>query len=318
MIRIDTLVLAGSSPAPLGITLDVLSAANRLAGKRLFDQRVLSPGAPSVALRDGLSMAAQPLTAARARQLVVLPGLGAATPGQIADRLAEPDAQLASAWLRKAWQQGATLAASCSSVFVLAQAGLLDGRRCTSTWWLVPTLRSLAPRCEATLDAMVTEDERLWTAGASLAHIDLMLALVARFASPGLATEVARHLVVEPRASQARFVAPAFLAAQDPLAHRVELLVRERLADVPSLEEIADQLAVSPRTLTRRVTAATGLTPMRLVQKIRLDSALHALQTSRAPIDQVARDVGFEDGSALYRLVLRHTGKPPSAFRSAA
>ncbi len=315
MIRIDTLALAGCSPASLGITFDVLSAANRLAGQRLFDNRVLSPDAPTVSLRNGLSLAAQPLASARARDVVVLPGLGAATPAQIVDRLAQPDAQLAASWLHKAWGQGASLAASCSSVFVLAQAGLLDGRRCTSTWWLVPTLKSLAPKSETTLDAMVTEDERIWTAGASLAHIDLMLALVARFASPGVASEVARYLVIEPRASQARFVAPAFLAAQDPLAHRVELLVRERLADVPTLEEIAHELAVSPRTLTRRVLAATGLTPMRLVQKIRLDSALHALQTTRAPIDRVARDVGFEDGSALYRLVLRHTGKPPSAFR---
>lgn len=315
MVRIDILALAQCSPAALGITTDVLGAANRLAGRRLFDSRVLSPDAPAVALRNGMSIEALPLVSARGRDLVVLPGLGAATPDELVERLAQPDAQEAAAWLGGAWRQGATVAASCSAVFVLGLAGLLEGRRCTSTWWLVPELKAQVPGCDATLDAMVTEDERIWTAGASLAHIDLMLGLVARFGSAGLAADVARHLVVEPRASQARFVAPTFLAAQDPLARRVETLVRQNLPAVPSLDDIAGRMAVSPRTLSRRLTAATGLTPMRLVQKIRLDAALHALQTTRTPVDQVARDVGFEDASALYRLVQRHTGKPPSAYR---
>lgn len=317
MIRLDILVLDHTSPSSVGITTDVLSAANRLAGRRLFDRRVLGVDAPSVRLRGGMTIEAQPLTTARARDVVVLPGLGAATPEEIGVRLAQPDAQVAAEWLRKAWAQGATVASSCSGVFVLAQAGLLEGRRCTSTWWLVPLLKAASPGCEATLDAMVTEHDRVWTAGASLAHIDLMLGLVAHFAGPALAGEVARHLVVEPRASQARFVAPAFLAAHDPLAGRVEQLVRQRLANAPSLNELADEVAVSPRTLARRLAAATGLTPMRFVQKIRVDAALHALQTTRTPIDQIARDVGFEDASALYRLMQRHTGKPPSAFRRA-
>lgn len=315
MVRIDILALAHCSPASLGITTDVLGAANRLAGRRLFDSRVLSPDAPAVALRNGMSIEALPLVSARGRDLVVLPGLGAATPDELVERLAQPDVQEAAAWLGGAWRQGATVAASCSAVFVLGLAGLLEGRRCTSTWWLVPELKAQVPGCDATLDAMVTEDERIWTAGASLAHIDLMLGLVARFGSAGLVADVARHLVVEPRASQARFVAPTFLAAQDPLARRVETLVRQNLPAVPSLDDIAGRMAVSPRTLSRRLTAATGLTPMRLVQKIRLDAALHALQTTRTPVDQVARDVGFEDASALYRLVQRHTGKPPSAYR---
>src|SRR5262249_29895818 len=158
----------------------------------------------------------------RSRDVAVVLGLGAALPDEIEARIAQPDVDVVSAWLGRAWRRGAIVAASCTGVFLLGRAGLLDGRRCTSTWWLGPALKALQPDCDATLDSMVIQHERVWTAGAAFAHIDLMLALVARLAGTALAGDVARHLVVEQRPSQARFVVPSFLAAQDPLASRIE------------------------------------------------------------------------------------------------
>jgi transcriptional regulator GlxA family with amidase domain len=315
---LDIVALPGSSTTSLGVTMDVVSAANRLAERAVFDVRVLSTDVPRVRLREGASVESRSIASARARDVVVVLGLGAALPEEIAARVALPDVTDAAAWLYKGWRRGALVAASCTGVFVLGRAGLLVGRRCTSTWWLIPALRTLVPSCEATLDSMVTEHDRVWTAGAAFAHIDLMLALVARLSGAALAAEVARHLVVEQRASQARFVVPSFLAAQDPLASRVEALIRRRLAAAPSLDEMAAKVGVSSRTLARRLAAATGLSPMRFAQKIRVDAAIHMLQTTRKAIDAVAHEVGFEDASALYRLMLRHTGKPPSAFRGRA
>jgi transcriptional regulator GlxA family with amidase domain len=316
MIGLDIVALPGASTASLGITLDVVAAARRLSGAAVFDARVLSTHSPQVRLRDGVSVEARSLTGARARDIVVVLGLGAASPAEIEARIAAPDVALAATWLTRAWQRGAIVASSCTGVFVLGYAGLLAQRRCTTTWWLLPALKALEPSCEVTHDSMVTEHERVWTAGAAFAHIDLMLALAARTGGVALAAEIAKHLVVEQRASQARFVAPSFLAAQDPLASRVEAFVKQRLAREVSLGDMADVVGVGTRTLGRRITAATGLSPMRFVQKIRLDAAIHLLQTTRMAVDTVAREVGFEDASALYRLVLRHTGKPPSAFRA--
>lgn len=314
-IGLDILALHDASLTALGVTFDVVSAANGLAGRRLFAPRVLAAEGPHARLRGNVLAPAQPLAGARPRELVVVPGLGVTEAAKIDARLAAPDVAPACAWLRKAHAGGATVAASCSAVFVLGRAGLLDGRRCTTTWWLLPALKAQLPACETTTDSMVTEQDGVWTAGAAFAHIDLMLALVARLAGAGLASDVARHLVVEQRSSQARYVAPSFLAAQDPLAGRVEALVREGLPAAPSLAELAERVGVGQRTLARRLGAATGLSPMRLVQKIRLDTALHLLQTTRHPVDRIAQDVGFEDSSALYRLVVRHTGQTPSAFR---
>ena len=315
-IGLDILALPDASVTALGVTLDVAAAANALAGRRVFAPRVLSADGPQARLRGRLLAPAQALASARPRELAVVLGLGVVDAARLDARLAAPDIAPAAAWLRKAHAGGASVAASCTGVFVLGRAGLLDGRRCTTTWWLVPALKARVPGCVATADSMVTEQDKVWTAGAAFAHIDLMLALSARFAGAGLAADIARHLVVEQRTSQARYVAPSFLAAQDPLAGRVEALVREGLPAAPTLAQLAERVGVGERTLARRLGAATGLSPMRLVQKIRLDTALHLLQTTRHPVERIARDVGFEDPSALYRLVLRHTGRPPSSFRT--
>ncbi|WP_194459854.1 GlxA family transcriptional regulator [Bradyrhizobium sp. CCBAU 53421] len=316
MIKVDILVPESSSPAALGITLDVLDAVNRLAGEAVFGWRAVVTEGSTAQLRGGVSLPAQPLSRARPRDLAIVLGMGAGTDAEIEHRVVAPDAPAAAKWLRSAWHRGTTIAASCTGVFLLGMAGLLDGRRCTTTWWLTPKLKALFPESLANADCMLTEDSRIWTAGASFAHIDLMLGLVARFAGPSLAEDAARHVVVDQRASQARYVIPAFLAAQDPIARKVEAYVRRSLKAPFSLRDLAKQTGTTTRTLNRRLVLATGLSPMRFVQKIRVDAALHLLQTTRLPLEDVAEEVGFDDTSALYRLIRRHTGKSPGKFRA--
>ncbi len=316
MVRIDVLVLEGSSPAALGITFDVLDAVNRLAGEAVFDWRTVAADGPLARLRGGVSLPARPLSKARPRDVVIVLGIGSGTDTAIEGRIAAPDALAAAKWLRSAWRCGTTVAASCTGVFLLGQAGLLDGRRCTTTWWLTPKLKSLFPASLPDTNSMLTDDTRVWTAGAAFAHIDLMFGLVAHFVGPALAEDAARHTVVDQRASQARYVMPAFLAAQDPIARKVEAYVRRRLAKPFTLRDLAQQAGTTTRTLNRRLALATGLSPMRFAQKIRVDAALHLLQTTRLSLEAVAEHVGFEDSSALYRLIRRHTGKSPSLFRA--
>ena len=316
MVKIDILVLEGSSPAALGVTLDVIDTVNRLAGEAIFEWRAVIANGSVARLRGGVSVPAQPLRMARSRDLVIVLGIGAGTDDAVEDRIIAPDALLAAKWLRSAWRRGTTVAASCTGVFLLGQAGLLDGRPCTTTWWLTPKLKALFPESLADADSMLTEDSRVWTAGAAFAHIDLMFGLVARFVGPALAEDAARHIVVDQRASQARYLIPAFLAAQDPIARKVEAYVRRRLATPFTLQDLAQQTGTTTRTLNRRLALATGLSPMRFAQKIRVDAALHLLQTTRLPLESVAERVGFEDSSALYRLIRRHTGKAPSLFRA--
>jgi transcriptional regulator GlxA family with amidase domain len=249
MVKVDILALEGSSPAALGITFDALDAVNRLAGEAIFEWRTLATNGSLARLRGGVSLPARPLSKTKPRDLVVVLGIGACDDAAVEERIAAPDALAAARWLRSAWQRGATVAASCTGVFLLGQAGLLDGRRCTTTWWLTPKLKSLFPEVLPDTDSMLTDDSRVWTAGAAFAHIDLMFGLVAHFAGPALAEDAARYTVVDQRASQARYVMPAFLAAQDPIARQVEAYVRRRLAKPFTLQDLAQQTGTTTRTL---------------------------------------------------------------------
>jgi len=208
MIGIDVLVLDGASASAVGTTIDVVSAANRIIGRPTFDLRFVACES-RVTLRGGLIAPAQPLVNARPRDVVVMPGLGAATAAEIADRLDATDVAEAGRWLVRAHARGADVAASCTAVFVLAAAGLLDQRRCVTTWWLGAELAEAAPGARVVIDEMVVRDGPIWTAGSAFAHIDLMLAVMRHLGGAALTDELASRLVVDQRTSQASFLIPS-------------------------------------------------------------------------------------------------------------
>ncbi|MFD9547120.1 GlxA family transcriptional regulator [Nocardia salmonicida] len=314
MIGIDALVLDGASASAVGTTVDVVSAANRILGTPTFDLRFVSPDT-EVALRGGLTATAQPLTRAAPRDIVVVPGLGAADPEELASRLAEPDVDLAGRWLTAAHGHGTTVAASCTAVFVLGACGLLDERRCVTTWWLGSELARIAPNARVVIEEMVVRDGSIWTAGSAFAHIDLMLALLRFLGGAALTDELASRLVIDERSSQAPFLIPSHLAARDQTVAALESFVRTHLDRPHTLASLAQWCRVSPRTLARRTDRAVGLSPMQLVQRVRLEHALHLLRTTDLPLGEIAASVGAADPATLHRLVKRHTGRSPGALR---
>ena len=117
------------------------------------------------------------------------------------------------------------------------------------------------------------------------------------------------------RVSQAPFIAAGSLANGDRELEAFEVFVSERLGGAIALDDAADALHMSTRTLARRIRAATGLSPSRLIQKIRLGGALNLIERTRLPLDRVAEQVGLADAAVLHRLVVRHTGQSPGRFR---
>jgi transcriptional regulator GlxA family with amidase domain len=314
MIGIDVLALAGASASAVGTTVDVVSAANRILGTPTFDLRFVAPE-PQVALRGGLVVTAQPLDRARPRDLVVTPGLGAADAQEISDRLGAADIPIATRWLTRAYVREVDVAASCTAVFVLGAAGLLDERKCVTTWWLGAQLASVVPTARVVIDEMVVRDGPIWTAGSAFAHIDLMLALMRHLGGATLADELASRLVVDQRTSQAGFLIPSQLAARDETVAALESFVRSHLDQPHTLDSLAHWCSLSPRTLARRTSKAVGLSPLQLVQRVRLQRALHLLRTTRMPLEDLAAAVGLADPATLHRLVKRHTGRSPGALR---
>ncbi len=155
---------------------------------------------------------------------------------------------------------------------------------------------------------MLVSSSRFVTAGAALAHLDLALWLVRR-KSPSLAALTARYLVVEPRPSQAAFAIPDHLTHSDPLVERFERWARHQLADGFSLSAAARAVGTSERTLARRLQSVLGKSPLTYVQDLRVERAVHLLQTSSASIDQIATQVGYVDGVTLRTLIRRKIGR---------
>ena len=316
------LVLPGAFPSSVALALDILSAGATLApsvGCAVPRWRVLAT-APSIALRHGLRLDAKVLSARPKPDdsIWIVPGLGLETPRAVARRFTEPDALRAIAALRAHARAGGTVAAACSGVFLLQAAGLLAGKRVTTSWWLAPLLGQLEPRCVVDADRMVIADGSIVTAGAALAQTELMLHLLRERFSPALAEAVARALLIDARQSQGQFVVPAMLANGNALVARLVARYEAALADPPSVAALAAELGMSERTLSRHVRAATGRSTSALLQGVRLSKARALLETSRLTVEQIAERVGYVDTTALRRLMRKVMGATPRQFRPAS
>ena len=316
-MRVHVLVLDGVFDSGLAAMLDTLETANALApelrrAQVRFDVTAIGLRRRAVT-HHGLRIELEPLPARRP-DLVIVPALGAKTPEAIGAALERGDARAAQPVLRGWWERGATVAGACTATFVLAAAGVLDGGRATTTWWLSPLFRKRHP--EVTLDEsmMIVESRRVVTAGAALAHFDLALWIVRR-RSPTLAQLTARHLAFDSRPSQAPFVMPDHLAHNDPLVERFEQWARRHLAAF-SLQAAARACGTSERTLERRLRAVLGRSPLSYVRDLRVEHAVHRLRTTRDSIDQIAADVGYQDGVTLRTLLRQRTGRGVRELRA--
>ena len=307
MVRVVVLKLPDGMASSLAITLDVLTTANSLcrrAGRREpFDVRPLSVARAAAERFD-------------AGDIVIVPGLGTASEAELIPRLESQAVRRAARLVSAARSAGATVAASCASTFILAEAGLLNGRRATTTWWLAPVFRKRYPEVELVADQIVVADWPVATAGAAMAQMDLMLAVVAKFASPATSQACARYLLLDQRRSQAPYMAMTFLAGQDERIARAESWLRQNVGRDLTMDELAAAAGLAPRTFARRVKAACGVSPVRFAQRIRGEVALRLLETTNLSVDEISRRVGYSEPSTLRRLLRRDSSRSPSSGRA--
>ncbi len=304
-MRVAILVLDGVFDSGLSTLHDTLEVANALAGARTFEiERI----AVRRRVTTGLGLAVP--VAPRSRQrpdLVIVPGLAALSGDAIAARLARRDLPDACEQLN-AWRAaGATIAAACSGVFVVAEAGLLAGKRATTTWWLAPTFRARYPEVELDESRMIVDARGVITAGAALAHLDLAVFLIAR-TSPQLARTTAHHLAHDPRTSQAQFVLQEFVAHGDPMVEKFEAWAKGHLAQF-SLSGAARAVGAGERTLERRLQRVLGKSPVAFVRELRVQYAIDRLRRTDASVDDVATAVGYRDAVTLRTLIRKVTGR---------
>ncbi|MFM2287631.1 MAG: hypothetical protein RL684_774 [Pseudomonadota bacterium] len=319
----EILVLEGTNPSGVAMTRDILEAARLFAARLGHASPTWSFHSPSggpVRLQGGLSIETQRLPARRTSQgaVIVVPGLWVENAQAIRDRVVREDAVQVIGYIRRRAKAGATVAASCSAAFLLQAAGLLEGRRATTTWWLAPELARLAPHTHVDGSRILCVDGPVITAGAAFAQSDVMLYLLRRHFGAALAEGVSRVLLLHERSESAQFVVPSMLASGDALVSRLTKRVEAALPSIPSVAELARELRISERTLSRHVRHATGMGTNAMIQSIRVHRARALLRTSRMTIEQVALAVGYRDATALRRLMQKAVGTTPGQVRATA
>ena len=306
-MRITVLALDDVFDLGLSAVLDAFQTANELiAATKIdverFDVRIVGVRR-TVWTAQGLSVPVHAI-GGRTPECVVVPAIGFKMPRPLEAALARPDVRDAGEALRQWARRGATMTAACIGTFVMAESGLLDRERATTTWWLAPLFRRRYPAVQLDESNMIVKSGRVVTAGAALSHMDLALYLI-RGISPQLASLTAKYLIVDSRPSQSVYALSDHLVHADPIVQRFEAWARSRLRHGFSLDDAARAVGSSKRTLARHMQHALGKSPLSYFQSLRVERAVHLLKTGDASVEEIASRVGYADGTTLRTLLRR-------------
>jgi transcriptional regulator GlxA family with amidase domain len=316
-MQVDILALPGVLDSALSVTLDVLSAANRIAQNlghaTPFRYRVLS-SRRSIQTGTGRRTNADAVIAKHAATdaLVVL-GMNVPTVPELDAALRRPDIRSAIAWIGST--PAKLILTACCGAFLCAESGLLNGKTATTSWWLAPLFRQRYPNCNFEDQKMVVQSGRVVSAGAALSQVDLMLWLVRRVAGPQVARLCTRYLVIDERASQTRYVAMDQLASFSPQLSKVDSYVRRHLTEKIPLAKLAKVYGGSQRTLERHMHASLGMSPVTYVQRIRVEKAVHLAQTTKLSMSDITFAVGYVNETSLRRILHRELRTGIAALR---
>jgi transcriptional regulator GlxA family with amidase domain len=274
--------------------------------------RLLAEAAGPVRSSSGVEMVARGLrSAGTLSTLMVAGGHGV---------LAASKSSKVLAFVRAAAGRGVRIASVCSGAYVLAEAGLLDGKRVTTHWRRTQHFLSSYPRVKLESDKIFVRDGGIWSSAGISAGIDLALAMVAEDFGEEVSRQTARQLVVYDRRSGGQSQFSSLLELKAPAGRFGPLLnwAREHLDAPLTVEDLAERAGMSSRHFTRAFVAETGTTPFKAVERLRIEVARQRVQSSSEAIERVALSTGFGDPERMRRAFLRAFGQPPQSLRRAA
>ncbi len=306
--RVALVVYDGLAMFEFGVVCEVFGVdhGDELSASRY--ELVVCAARTSIATDLGFRMQIlERLTALQTADTIIVP------PCERLDRL--PAVVLTA--LRDAHARGARLVALCTGAFVLAAAGLLDGRRATTHWSECEQLRALHPAIEVDPSVLYIDEGDILTSAGSTASIDLCLHLVAVDHGTEVANRLARRLVIAPHreGGQAQYIETPLPAQADDLFAETVAWAQGHLDRPVSIEQLASRAAMSKRTFARRFTATAGTTPYQWLLMQRLRRAQQLLETTDLPVELVAQQSGFSDTTTLRKHFSRHLHTNPTAYR---
>ncbi len=224
------------------------------------------------------------------------------------------------AFVRRTAKTARRVTSVCSGAYILAAAGLLDGKRATTHWRRCPDFTQRFPKVRVEPDRIYVRDGSVWTSAGITAGIDLSLALIAEDCGEAIARRAAQELVVYHRRPGGQSQFSALLELERPGGRFDHLLTwaRENLEKPLGVEDLASQAAMSPRNFSRVFTAEMGMTPAKAIERLRLEAARLRVEAGEDTVDRIALATGFGDPERMRRAFIRAFGHPPQALRRAA
>jgi transcriptional regulator GlxA family with amidase domain len=220
-------------------------------------------------------------------------------------------------WIERQYKNGAEIASICTGAFLLASSGLLDGRTCSTHWAAADTFRTLFPKVDLQADRLITDENGIYTNGGAYSFLNLVIYLVEKYFDRQTAIYCSKVFQVEmDRESQAAFT--IFTGQKqhgDEMVKEAQAYIETNMQEKISVEHLSARFAVGRRNFDRRFIKATGNTPVEYLQRVKIESAKKALESSRKTINEVMYDVGYSDVKAFREVFRKVTGMSPLEYR---
>ncbi|MDJ1468869.1 helix-turn-helix domain-containing protein [Cytophagaceae bacterium DM2B3-1] len=232
-------------------------------------------------------------------------------------QLAVAGNELLIEWMEKQYKNGAAIASICTGAFLLASSGLLDGKSCSTHWSAADHFRNLFPNVHLQPDRLITDENGIYTNGGAYSFLNLMIYLIEKYYDRQTAIFCSKVFQIEiDRQSQSAFV--IFTGQKlhgDEMVIKAQEYIESKLHEKLSVEELSSRFSVSRRNFDRRFIKATGNTPIEYLQRVKIESAKKAFETTRKTINEVMYEVGYSDVKAFREVFRKITGMSPLEYR---
>ncbi|MDR7270786.1 transcriptional regulator GlxA family with amidase domain [Pelomonas saccharophila] len=293
-------------------TQAVFEFANDVVGDKFYGFACYSVAGGDLTSSSGVRIGTRPLASCTEADTWLVPGAS--------DPIVAPAEPEVLRFLRRAGRHARRMAGLCTGGFVLAEAGLLDGRRATTHWLFARDMQARHPDVRVDDDRIFIVDGPVWTSAGMTAALDLALAMVEADLGGDVARAVAHKLVMPQRRTggQSQHSELLELAPKSDRIQQALDYARGHLKQALSVEALAGVANLSPRQFSRVFAAETGQSPAKAVEGLRLEAARLMIEQSRHPLEVVARESGFRDRRHLREVFIRHFGVPPQLTRRGA
>ncbi len=297
---------------------DIFSSANaywKKAGKRQLYKIELAGVSKQVNYHDGAINLRPQINISEIikTDLIVIPASSIRT---YAD--AGKKNQLLIDWIEQQYHKGAEVASMCSGAFMLASTGILNERTCSTHWAYADTFRNNFPQVDMKEDKLITDEHGIYTNGGGYSFLNLMLYLVEKYYDRQTAIYISKMFQIEiDRQSQSAF---AIFSTQknheDEIIRNAQAYIESNLDKKISVEELSARFAIGRRHFDRRFISATGNTPLEYVQRVRIELAKKAFETTRKNVNEVMYEAGYSDVKAFREVFRKITGMSPLHYRN--